>query len=98
MIIILNKGYFVDVDKLNYTLKKKVTMKKKATGESYEGESIIGYYGDMEHLIENYMKLVHYDKNKTKVMEMKDYVESIDKSNKDALKGLKKVLSNYEVK
>ena len=52
----LKNDYFIESDELQYVLKRKKISKKKDTGEEYETEEILGYYGDLEKALNGYSK------------------------------------------
>lgn len=52
----LKNDYFIESDELQYILKRKKISKKKDTGEEYETEEILGYYGDLEKVLNGYSK------------------------------------------
>jgi len=53
----LTKGYAIDIDSLNYTLKKDVRMQKsKESGKEYEASSVVGYYQNLENVLNAYYK------------------------------------------
>jgi hypothetical protein len=53
----LGKGYAIDIDSLNMTLKKDVRVQKsKTTGEEYEACNVVGYYSSLEAILNAYYK------------------------------------------
>lgn len=51
----LGKGYVIDIDNMNRTLKKDVrTQISKETGEEYEASTIIGYYSTLKSAIRSF--------------------------------------------
>ena len=93
----LHYGYVIDVEPLCYTLKKLYAGKTK-DGEAKEQEKICGYFGNMRDLIEKYMFLAHIEKGASESVSMAEYVNMVDQSNKNAVRGLQSVLERYAVK
>lgn len=88
MKIKLDKGFYIDIDDLNHTLKQKY-MRKSKDGEEKEAERVIGYFPDVEACVEKYIdarqKLLTADKTAS----LREYVKIIAKSNAKTLETIK---------
>lgn len=93
MQINLVRGYFVDVDRLNYCLKKTVDYENRK-GERAQRDIIIGYYPRMSVLIQRLAELEHIDSDE--VLEMKTFVCKVDKVNEQLVDELKEALEKFE--
>ena len=92
MQITLTNGYFIEVDERNYTLKQKYLGKTK-DGESKETERICGYYGKLDHAIEEYLKANQEDRGDDQAMDMEEYAQFVSQVNKAAVEAIKVALS-----
>lgn len=95
MKIKLDREFYIEVDSLNHTLKQKYCGETK-DGAKKEAERTIGYYPDVEQCVERYLeerqKLLSPDKEMT----MREYVNLVRKSNKDAVEVIKKATERKE--
>ena len=93
----LNYGYYIEIDRLNYTLKQneKIIDKK---GQEKEVTRIWGYFGNLRKLIERYMELCQKDMIADSDVSMMEYVEMVEKANEMAVQGLESVLGRFPVK
>lgn len=92
MQITLTNGYFIEVDERNYTLKQKYLGKTKE-GEDRETERICGYYGKLDHAIEEFLKTNQLDRGDDQVMDMEEYAQFVSQVNKAAVETIKVALS-----
>ena len=76
----LIEGYFIEVDELNHTLKKKYTGKDKKTGEEKPAEKIIGYYKNTQDCVERLVRLVCLDEIQGAVISLREYAERAEKA------------------
>lgn len=89
----LNNGYFVEVGKLDYTLKQSYVSKNgKPT------ERIVGYYSNMRHLIRKYLEQCQISYEAEEAIKMMEYVKMVEESNKRAVSGLYDVLDRFPIK
>ena len=79
----LTNGYFIEQEPLNYTLKQSFQGEKK-DGTPKESVRTIGYFGDLEGAIKRYLKLNQLDENDGVSVDMRNYVECIEKANNKA--------------
>lgn len=93
----LKNGYFIDIDPLNYTLRKRYTGQTKS-GEEKESIRTHGYYGKIEQAIMRYIELCQMDVLDGERVSLEEYVKTIEQVNKIAVSGLYDVLSGFEVK
>ena len=93
----LNYGYYIEIDRLNYTLKQneKIIDKK---GQEKEVTRIWGYFGNLRKLIERYLELCQKDMIADSDVSMMEYVEMVERSNEMAVQGLESVLKLFPVK
>ena len=92
MQITLTNGYFVEVDERNYTLKQKYLGKTKE-GEDRETERICGYYGELDHAIEEFLKANQLDHGDDQMMDIEEYAQFVSQVNKAAVEAIKVALS-----
>ena len=76
----LIKGYFIQVDELNHTLKKRYMGTDKKTGEKKTAEKIIGYYKNTQECLERIVRLIPLDENDGAVIYMREYAEQAEKA------------------
>lgn len=93
MRINLNHGYYVEVDNLNYTLKQDYINQKEKPSTR-----IVGYFGDMRHLIHKYLEQCQISYKSNEGMEMIEYVKMVEDSNENAVSGLNDALSRFPIK
>lgn len=89
----LNNGYYVEVDNLNYTLKQDYMNQN-----GKPSTRIVGYFGDMRHLIYKYLEQCQISYKSNEGMEMLEYVKMVEDSNKNAVSGLNDVLRRFPIK
>lgn len=71
--------YFIEVDELNHTLKKRYVGKTK-DGEEKHAEKIIGYYKTPQDCVERIVRLIPLDENDGRVIPMREYAEQAEKA------------------
>ena len=76
----LIKDYFIEVDELNHTLKKKYMGTDKKTGEKKPAEKIIGYYKNPQDCLERIVRLIPLDENDGAVISLREYAEQAEKA------------------
>lgn len=80
VIVELIEGYFVEIDSLNHTLKKRYIGKNKKTGEDKEYEKIIGYYKNLPDCIERLVRLIPIDENDNTAITLREYAEASERA------------------
>ena len=76
----LINDYFIEVDELNHTLKKRYIGKDKKTGEEKPYEKIIGYYKSVQDCLERIVRLIPLDENEGAVISIREYAEQAEKA------------------
>ena len=71
--------YFIEVDELNHTLKKRYIGKTK-DGEEKPSEKIIGYYKTPQDCLERIVRLIPLDENDGAVISIREYAEQAEKA------------------
>ena len=72
--------YFIEVDELNHTLKKKYMATDKKTGEKKPAEKIIGYYKNTQDCVERFVRLVCLNEIQGTVISLREYAEQAEKA------------------
>ena len=80
VIIELINDYFIEVDELNHTLKKRYMGTDKKTGEKKPAEKIIGYYKNPQDCLERIVRLIPLDENDGTVISLREYAEAAEKA------------------
>lgn len=80
VIVELIEGYFVEIDSLNHTLKKRYIGKNKNTGEDKQSEKIIGYYKNLPDCIERLVRLIPIDENDNTAITLSEYAEASERA------------------
>lgn len=97
MKIIIDDRYFIETDKYNYILKEKyISQHKKSKGK--EVVNIIGYYNNLECLVERYMEEYQKAVGDQSKVDLDGYVKLINESNKMAVSALYDILKAYAIK
>lgn len=97
MKIIIDDRYFIETDKYNYILREKyVSQKKKNYGK--EVINTIGYYNNLECLVERYMEERQKAVGDQSTVDLAGYVKLVVESNKMAVSALYDVLRQYTIK
>ena len=95
--ITLKNGYYIEIDPLNYTLRKKYTGETKS-GEKRDAFRTLGYFGNIESAIRKYIELTRLDILDGERLTLEEYVDSIQKINAIALQGIQEELRRFPVK
>lgn len=69
--------YFIEVDEMNHTLKKRYSGKDK-NGSDKEAEKVIGYFPDTKSCVERIVRLIPLDENDGEVISMREYAEKAE--------------------
>ena len=76
----LIEDYFIEVDELNHTLKKRYMATDKKTGEKKPAEKIIGYYKNTQDCVERFVRLVCLNEIQGTVISLREYAEQAEKA------------------
>ena len=76
----LVKDYFIEVDELNHTLKKRYMGTDKRTGEKKPAVKTIGYYKNPQDCLERIVRLIPLDENDGAVISLREYAEAAEKA------------------
>ena len=95
--ITLKNGYYIEIDPLNYTLRKKYTGETKS-GEEKEAFRTLVHFGNMERVIRKYLVLSQLDVLDGERLTLEEYADSIQKINAIALQGIQEELRRFPVK
>lgn len=76
----LISDYFIEVDELNHTLKKRYMGTDKKTGEEKPAEKIIGYYKNVQDCVERLVRLICIDDCAGMVISLREYAERAEKA------------------
>lgn len=75
----LINDYFIEVDELNHTLKKRYIGKDK-DGAEKEAEKVVGYFPDAKSCVERLVRLIPLEENDGAVISMREYAEMAEKA------------------
>lgn len=90
----LQDGYFIDVDPLNCTLRQKYSGKTK-DGESKESVRTHGYYGSIRQAVDRYITLSQLDFMDGMSIDLKEYVDLIERLNESAVQRIESAIGRY---
>lgn len=97
MQITLISGYYIETDNRNYTLKQKYIGKRK-DGTKKESVKIISHCGSLEQALETFLRMNQIPHDSKLSVDLMEYANLVERSNKDAVRALKSVLEgSYEV-
>ena len=91
MQINLINGYYIDVTPNNFTLKQKYTGTRK-DGTKKESVKIISHCGSLEQALEMFLRINQVPKEAKIVVDLMEYANHIEQSNKEAVRALKREL------
>lgn len=94
--IMLNGGFFIEVDDMNYTLKQEYAGKKK-DGSKRKGSRVIGYYGRIDRLYQAYLKQFQEQEMDGMTINIESYLNLVEISNKKASEGLLEVFQKFPI-
>ena len=86
----IRDGYFIELDDMNATLKKKYIGKTK-DGEEKEAVKTIGYYPKPIDAIERFISLNRLDKMDGAELSISEYVNELKKADKEVVEFLKQM-------
>ena len=78
--ILLIDDYFIEVDTYNHTLKKKYMGEDKKTGEKKEMEKVIGFYRNLQEVLESLVRCIPLDETDERIICMREYAESAERA------------------
>lgn len=83
------EGYFVEIDDLNATLKKKYVGERN--GKKAKCEKTIGYYSNVKDAIEKVLKILPNDINDGKTVTLTEYIDSLKQAERSLAQLLQKM-------
>lgn len=93
----LNFGFYIEMDALNYTLRRKYTGKSR-DGQEKEAVKTCGYFGNLESAVKEYLRLVQLEDLKDETFSADEFLQAIDKSNEAAVEEIIKRIDESEKK
>lgn len=90
--ITLTDGFFVEIDPLNVTLKRKYTYYDKKTEKEKETVKTLGYYSTLEEVLMAFVKERQKLYLSDLTINLDEYVRLVDESNKEAVSQLRAIL------
>ena len=90
--ITLTDGFFVEIDPLNVTLKRKYTYYNKKNNTEKETVKTLGYYSTLEEVLMAFVKERQKLYLSDLTMNLDEYVRMVDESNKEAVSQLKAIM------
>ena len=87
----LSNGYFVEIDPMNYTLKRNKTITDKS-GEEKQRTVTIGYYGKLEHCVKEFLRQNGHDLMSNECISMDEYLDRLESSVNNAVIDICKAL------
>ena len=94
MQINLINGYYIDVTPNNFTLKQKYIGTRK-DGTKKESVKIISHCGSLEQAIETFLRLNQIPHDSKLSVDLMEYVNLVERSNKEAVRALKREIEVY---
>lgn len=90
----LQDGYFIEIDPLNYTLRQRYSGKTK-DGEEKESVRTHGYYRSIRQAVDRYITLSQLDFMDGMSIDLKEYVDLIERLNKSAAQRIESAIGRY---
>lgn len=90
--ITLTDGFFVEIDPLNVTLKRKYKYYNKKSGTEKETVKTLGYYSTLEEVLMAFVKERQKLYLSDLTINLDEYVRLVNESNKKAVSELKALL------
>lgn len=91
MQISLINGYYIEVSNRNFTLRQKYVGTSKE-GNKKEYSKIISHCGSLEQALDLFLRINQVPKEAKMSVDLMEYANYIEQSNKDAVRALKSVL------
>lgn len=92
----LAKGYYVEIDNLNYMLKKRVLIEKGKDAGKKKGKTL-GYYSNLKGAIQGFLKFYHIEYGGDRFDGLESYVKEVERLNKKAVRLIEKQLQKDAV-
>ena len=89
MQINLINGFYIETDNRNFTLKQKYIGTRK-DGTKKESVKIISHCGSLEQALETFLRLNQIPHDSKLSVDLMEYANHIEKSNKEAVQALKR--------
>lgn len=80
----LSNGYFIEIDQLNYILKRNKTITNKS-GEEKQRTAIIGCYGKLEYCVKEFLRQNGHDLMSNDCISMNEYLDRLETSVNNAV-------------
>ena len=93
MQIKLDKDFYIDIDEYNHTLHMKFIGKTK-DGAKKQSDKVVGYYGSVEDCLEAYLNARQNRLTSERAVTLREYVNLVTKSNREALKAIKQLIKD----
>lgn len=91
MQITLISGFYIETDNRNFTLKQKYIGTRK-DGTKKESVKIISHCGSLEQALETFLRMNQIPQDSKLAVDLMEYVDLVEHSNKEAVRALKSVL------
>ena len=91
MQINLINGFYIETDNRNFTLKQKYIGTRK-DGTKKEAVKIISHCGSLEQALETFLRMNKISQESKLAVDLMEYVNLVEQSNKEAVRALKSVL------
>ena len=91
MQINLINGYYIEVSNRNFTLRQKYVGTSK-DGAKKEYRKIISHCGNLEQALETFLRLNQIPQDSKLAVDLMEYANYIEQSNKEAVQALKSAL------
>lgn len=91
MQISLINGYYIEVNNRNFTLRQKYLGTSK-DGSKKEYSKIISHCGSLEQALETFLRMNQIQHDSKLAVDLMEYVNLVEQSNKEAVQALKSVL------
>lgn len=91
MQISLINGYYIEVSNRNFTLRQKYLGTSK-DGSKKEYSKIISHCGSLDQALETFLRMNQISQDSKIAVDLMEYVNLVEQSNKEAVRALKSVL------
>ena len=88
----LCNGYYIDVDPMNFTLKKRYEGERKETKEKFDAEKVCGYFSTLDGALERFVKLNQIDLLPRTSIDLTTYLELVRDANLLSVEAIKKTV------
>lgn len=88
----LCNGYYIEIDPMNFTLKKRYIGEKKETGEKFDANKVCGYFSTLDGALERFVKLNQIDLLPRTSIDLTTYLELVRDANLVAVEAIKKTV------